>query len=92
VEHGIGVIMNPALQFKTPEALLSDPDLTDREKIDVLQRWEYDELELAVAVYEGMCGEEPLLLGRISCALNTLVKRLDVRRDPPIERSGAPGR
>jgi hypothetical protein len=66
-------MMNPAVRFKTPEAVLRDPNLNDDEKIGILRLWEYDERELAVAINEGMPGPEPVLLSRIAVALSQLM-------------------
>lgn len=48
------------------------PGSTDAQRADVLRRWAFDELQVAVAVDEGMPGPDPPLLGRILQVLGEL--------------------
>ena len=82
-------LLDPPSVFATPEAVVDHPALTRAEKVEILQRWEYDASEVAVAVEEGMNAaeeasdaEEPLLR-RITLALQELAGPLD------LDRSGA---
>jgi hypothetical protein len=42
--------------FTSPEDVLADTILTVTQKVDLLQRWNYDASEVAVAEEEGMLG------------------------------------
>ncbi|RDI40979.1 hypothetical protein [Aquicella lusitana] len=46
--------LDPASVFKSPQEVLQDKSLSRNQKIDILQRWAYDERELAVAEEENM--------------------------------------
>lgn len=45
---------DPASVFKKPSDVLMDASLAREEKIDILERWAYDEREKAVAEEENM--------------------------------------
>lgn len=75
--------VDPTPRFDTPEALLQAPQLTVRQKLELLRRWEYDQRELAVAVEEGMPGREPELLGRIARARSALAPDASFEYGPP---------
>lgn len=45
---------DPASVYKNPQEVCADITLTLAEKIDVLQRWAYDEREISVAEEENM--------------------------------------
>jgi len=40
---------NPVSVFKSPEAVVSAGDLSAKQKIEILRRWEYDARQLEVA-------------------------------------------
>lgn len=65
-------MMNPVSVFKSPEAVVSAGDLSAKQKIEILRRWEYDARQLEVAGEEGMTGSQPALFARIRAALHTL--------------------
>jgi hypothetical protein len=65
-----------------------DPSLTDAQRADLLRRWAYDELLVAVAVDEGMPGPDPQLLGRILRALGNLERPLAGRDASPARPRG----
>lgn len=46
--------LDPTKVFKRPSDVLIHNELTRAEKIDILQRWAYDERELSVAEEENM--------------------------------------
>jgi len=46
--------IDPSSIYKNPSEVLRDNNLTKNEKIDILQRWAYDERELSVAEEENM--------------------------------------
>lgn len=49
---------DPSSVFKRPKDIVKDNSLTRAQKIDILQRWAYDEREKAVAEEENMPGVE----------------------------------
>jgi hypothetical protein len=53
-----------------------------------LSRWEYDAAEIAVAVEEGMPGEDNGLLRRIMLALDSLAGCVDVEHTSPTKQHG----
>ena len=63
---------DPQSIFGTPERLLADPRLDREGKREILQSWEQDARELAVAEEEGMHGGEKNMLHRVLCALDTV--------------------
>ena len=63
---------DPAELYPTPEALLADPRRSRTDKIELLERWRFDETRRAAAAAEGMPGGEPDLLQRVEAALRTL--------------------
>jgi hypothetical protein len=64
--------LDPGTVFRTPEEVLEHPDLTTEQKVDLLQRWEYDERQLDVAEEEGMAGTSCSILDRVLLALGSL--------------------
>src|SRR5690606_38764838 len=78
----------PQSAFGTPERVLAAAGLTREQKIEVLRRWEYHATEEAVAVEEGMKGEEPDFLRRILLALGELTGPLDLERTGPTKQHG----
>jgi hypothetical protein len=65
-------LADPARTFEDPESVI-ESDLTLEQKLDVLQRWEFDLRELAVAEEENMGGgETSALLPRVRKALRAL--------------------
>ena len=72
----------------TPEEVLRAPHLTDAEKADTLCRMAYDAAEMAVALEEGMPGEESDLQRRIMLALGQLHRGIDVEHTGPTKQHG----
>ena len=81
-------MLDPPSVFATPEEVLDHPALTQAEKIEILQRWEYDAAEIAVAVEEGMPGAEETLLRRITLALQQLAGPLDLDKAGASKQQG----
>jgi hypothetical protein len=81
-------MVEPASVFATPEEVLAHEELTREQKIEILWRWEYDAAELAVAVEEGMPGEENGLLRRVMLALGTLTGPIDMEHTGPTKHHG----
>ncbi|MEZ5910393.1 MAG: hypothetical protein R3D31_16460 [Hyphomicrobiaceae bacterium] len=82
--------LDPGVAFGTPERLVSRSDLTREQKIELLRRWWYDAAEEAVALEEGMPGEESSLLRRIILALEGLAGPVDVSHAGPSKHHGIP--
>jgi len=80
----------PASVFATPEEVLEHSGLTPAQKIEILRRWQYDAVELDVAVEEGMPGEEDPLLRRIMLALGQLTDPIDLEHLGPNKQHGLP--
>jgi len=79
-------ILAPASIFTGPEDVLEHDELTREQKIEALWRWEYDAAGQAVALEEGMPGEESDLLRRVLLALGTLVGPINVERTGPTKQ------
>jgi hypothetical protein len=82
-------VAQPGSVYKTPEAVLVDTRLNDAEKRRVLESWEQDARELAVAEEENMGGGEPDMLGRVLEALATLPAENNERPRGPATKHGA---
>lgn len=82
-------LLDPALVFASPEAVLTCADLGRDQKVAVLTRWAYDAREVSVAEEEGMTDGEPPLLDRITEALNTLVEDVDLEHTAPTKQGGS---
>ncbi len=63
---------NPEKFFTTPDEVVSHPELSNQQKIEILQSWEYDARELETATEENMSGDSPSMLGRVLNALQKL--------------------
>jgi hypothetical protein len=81
-------MMNPVSVFKSPEAVVSAGDLSAKQKIEILRRWEYDARQLEVAGEEGMTGSQPDLFARIRAALHTLGYWPDPEKSAPTKQGG----
>jgi len=81
-------IAMPASYFATPEEVLEHDELTREQKLEALYRWEYDAAEVAVAVEEGMPGEDNGLLRRVMLALGALTRSVDVEHAGPTKQHG----
>ncbi|MGF1628580.1 MAG: hypothetical protein ACFCUT_03850 [Kiloniellaceae bacterium] len=83
-------VTQPWSVYKTPEAVLVDTRLNDAEKRRVLESWERDARELAVAEEENMGGGEPDMLGRVLEALATLPAGDERPRGPATKHGAQP--
>ena len=81
-------MLEPASVFATPRTVLTHEELTKEQKVEILWRWEYDAAEVAVAVEEGMQGEDNGLLRRVMLALGTLTGPIDVEHTGPTKHHG----
>jgi hypothetical protein len=51
-------IQRPQIYYKTPDALIKDPELSPGEKKKALEVWEQDARQMLTASNEGMSGSE----------------------------------
>lgn len=65
-------ILNPARHYSAPRDVISDPDLSHRQKRDVLKAWRQDAERLAESTAEGMGGGEPAHLREVALAQQQL--------------------
>jgi hypothetical protein len=63
---------DPSTNYACPEDVVADAALSKKQKIEILQRWEYDSRDMAVAAEEGMTGPGGDLLRRIKLTLAKL--------------------
>ena len=81
-------VARPWSVYRTPESVLADTRLNAAQKRRILESWERDSRELAVAEEENMGGGEPDMLGRVLEALSTLPAG-DERPRGPATKHGA---
>lgn len=81
-------VTQPWKVYRAPEDVLVDERLSDAEKRRVLESWEHDARELAVAEEENMGGGEPNMLDRVVTALNTLPVTEETRARGPATMHG----
>ncbi len=81
-------LSDPAATFAAPGDVLSDAELSHDEKIKVLLKWEYDASSEAVALEEGMPGEESDDLRQVLLALGKIAGPIDVNRGGPTKQHG----
>lgn len=62
-------LFDPASVFKGPDAVVEYESLGLEHKIEILRRWAYDAIEMAVAEEEGMGGGEAVAVDTILAAL-----------------------
>ena len=81
-------VNEPWSDHQTPEDVLNDESLSDAQKRRVLESWEHDARELAVAEEENMGGGEPNLLHRVLQALAALPAENERLRGPATKHGG----
>jgi 1-acyl-sn-glycerol-3-phosphate acyltransferase len=79
--------LDPASAFASPSALLECATLADEQKIDLLHRWYYDAVEVAVAEEEGMPARDSDLVREILQSLEQL-EPIDVEHTGPSKQHG----
>jgi hypothetical protein len=85
-------ILDPSAVFETPERLRESAELTRAEKVELLERWAYDDSEMSVAIEEGMPEGRPSdLQQRILLALADLGAKVDLEHTGPTKQHGLPG-
>lgn len=80
--------LEPAVVFGSPAGVLRARGLTRDQRIEILQSWEYQAADEAVALEEGMPGEDSDLLWQVLNALGQLTGRLDLERTAPTKQHG----
>ena len=65
-------LLDPSFIFKNPDEVVRSGELSRGQKIQILQRWEYDLRELQVAEEESMHGEQSVTLDTVLNALRAL--------------------
>jgi hypothetical protein len=83
-------VNHPASVFSSPQEVLDHPDLSTVQKLEILQRWQFDAVEETVAMEEGMPGDADDLVIRIADALKTLTDGQEGRRSAPTKHGTAP--
>lgn len=81
---------NPAAFFKAPSEVTFAKELSTEEKIEILQRWAYDEREKEVAEEENMSRREGSAESRLSEILKALLAlktASDERNAPPTKQA-----
>jgi CBS domain-containing protein len=61
-------LLDPAAVFRSPDQIEHDPTLSREDKLAILESWEADARELAVAEEENMAGGEPSRLDEVVAA------------------------
>lgn len=75
-------LVDPALIFKSPAEVIQNNQLSRSQKIQILQRWEYDARELQVAEEESMRGPPSVSLDAVLNALRSLGAETQGRSAP----------
>ena len=75
-------LLDPERAFETPQEVLDHPGLSRETRREILKRWKYEEVELAVAEDEGMAGGDELKLPLVVEALDTLSREFEKKRTP----------
>lgn len=81
---------NPAAFFKAPSEVTTAKELSTDEKIEILQRWAYDEREKEVAEEENMSNQTGNAESRLSDILKALLElktESDQRNAPPTKQA-----
>jgi hypothetical protein len=81
-------LLKPDSVFSCPEDVLENGEFSRDDKIEILLRWEYDAAEEAVALEEGMPGQESDLQRRILVALGKLTDAVDIEHTGPSKQHG----
>jgi hypothetical protein len=85
------VTKDPALSFKNPQDVVTDPELSRDQKIEILHRWEYDLRELQVLDDESTTAKKPgsVTLDSVLTALRALGAPIDLDHSAPTKQGGS---
>lgn len=86
--HIEDILLDPASFYAAPREVLVDEALTEEQKLKILSNWEYNASEEAVALEEGMPGEETGTLREILVALEEIVGPIDAEHTGPTKQHG----
>ena len=83
-------LLNPSAVFKLPEEVVQSKELSRDQKIEILDRWEYDIRQLQVADEESMTAPrpEPVTLEAVLKGLRALGAPVDVEHSAPTKQGG----
>ncbi len=81
-------LLDPGSSFRRPDDVISDPRLQRQQKVEILCRWAYDAVELAVAEEEGMNGGEASNLHGVLNALLSITGGFDAEHTGPTKHAG----
>jgi len=81
-------LLEPETVFGSPENVVSADGYSRQEKIEILRQWDYQATEEAVALEEGMPGDDTDLLRRILKALGEIAGPLDMEWTSPTKQHG----
>ncbi len=70
-------LLDPERVFESPQDVLDHPGLSREARREILERWKYEEVELAVAEDEGMGGGAELKLTPVIEALEALGREFE---------------
>lgn len=65
-------LRNPSEVYRHPGAVVKDRDLSDKQKLEILEHWQAEAVELQESEGEGMGGGERSLLSEITRAIHQL--------------------
>jgi len=82
-------LFDPASVFKRPAAVVEDESLPLEHKVEILHRWAYDAIEMAVAEEEGMGGDEIVAVDAILAALQRLTDGYRSKHTGPTKHATA---
>ena len=84
VERLISTALNdPTRVFEAPKDVATDARLTTEQKLSILERWEMDARELAVAEEENMAGGESSRLREVLSAKQLVSGRARTKKKSP---------
>jgi hypothetical protein len=84
-------LLNPSAVFTQPEAVVQSQELARDQKIEILNRWQYDIRQLQVADEESMTSPRPETVGldAVLKALRELGAPMDVEHSAPTKQGGS---
>lgn len=82
-------LFDPAAVFRRPAAVVEDESLPLEDKVEILHRWTYDAIEMAVAEEEGMGGGEIVSVDAILAALSCLTDGYRSKQTGPTKHATA---
>jgi len=82
-------LFDPASVFKEPDTVVEHAGLAHKHKVEILRRWAFDAIEMAVAEEEGMDGGEAVAVDTILAALDRLTGGRQSMRTAPTKHATA---